>query len=84
MAARNTGESACLACSMRLERNFILLMFAPTDSRAIDAISKLRRITGASWVNRPLWPSDRPFFIVLSRAHRRALARYHRRSPARH
>ena len=34
----------------------------PTDSRAIAAMSKLRQITGCSCVNRPLWPSVRPFF----------------------
>ena len=40
----------------------------PTANRAIEPMSKVREMTGASWVNRPLWPNVRPFFIVVSSA----------------
>ena len=40
----------------------------PTDNRAIKGMSKVLRMTGSSCVKRPLCPSVRPFFIVLSSA----------------
>ena len=40
----------------------------PTDNRAIKGMSKVVRMTGSSCVKRPLCPSVRPFFIVLSSA----------------
>ena len=43
-----------------------LLALRRADKRAIIGISKLRRMTGSSCVNHPLWPSVRPFFIMPS------------------
>ena len=51
----------------------------PTDNRAIEAMSKLRRMTGANSVNRPLWPSAR----VLHRVEQRFIETLHRLAAAR-